>query len=146
MSARNEQDHEYSQPPFDGWGQPEGSEREFENCLVLEQPIYSETNNGRQKEWPCPIHAQPSFFQPDIDQKLLATAHNRLAVLARKKSLKPGDRAIFSGIITTETVTLHSGQEQTINRLLLTAAPQVSKREERVSTTVFALKRSARKP
>lgn len=141
MSARNEEDNKYSQPTLDGLGSVEQDETLYENCLVLEQPVYTETHDGKQKDWLCAIHAQPSFFQPDMDQKLLATARNKLAVAARKKSLKPGDRAVLSGIITTETVTLQSGEEQIVNRLTLTAVPQVFQREERVSTTVFALKR-----
>jgi hypothetical protein len=146
MAARKEQDQKFTQPLLDGLSAPEQEVTLFENCLVLEQPLYTETHDGKQKEWVCSIHAQATFFQPDMDQKLLATARNRLAVAARKKSLKPGDRAILSGIITTENITLQSGEEQSINRLTLTAVPQVFKREERVSTTVFALKRSKRKP
>jgi hypothetical protein len=144
MSAHNEQDQGYSQPTLDGLGSVEQEETLFENCLVLEQPVYTEAYDGKQKDWVCSIHAQPSFFQPDMDQKLLATARNRLAVATRKKSLKPGDRAVLKGIVTTETVTLQNGEEQIVNRLTLTAVPQVFKREERVSTTVFALKQ--RKP
>lgn len=147
MAARKEkeQDRKYTQPSLDGLAAPEQEVTLFENCLVLEQPVYTETHDGKQKEWICSVHAQPTFFQPDMDQKLLATARNQLAVAARKKSLKPGDQAILSGIITTETVTLQSGEEQSINRLTLTAVPQVFKREERVSTTVFAQKRSQQK-
>src|SRR6266516_360891 len=137
MAADKEKDHEYSQLTLEGLVALEQEVTLLENCLVLEQPVYTEAHAGKEKEWVCFIHAQAGFFQPDMDQKLLATAHNRLAVAARKKSLKPGDRVSLSGIITTETVTLQSGEEQIINRLTLTAVPQVFKREERVSTTVF---------
>ena len=89
MSARNEQDHEYSQPTLDGLVSEEQDETLLYNCLVLEQPRYCDT--GAKQEWQETVHAQPCIFQ-DIDTVYFASVGNKLTVLTRRKSLKAGDR------------------------------------------------------
>ncbi len=94
-------------------------------------------DNGNKQEWVCSIHAQPSLFQPGMDTVFLASATNELAVKARRKSLKPGDRVVLTGIATSQTIAFPGGETQTINHIALTQAPQVMTKEKRISTTVF---------
>jgi len=54
-----------------------------------------------------------------------------------RKSLKPGDRVVLTGIVTSQTITFHSAETQTINRIALTQAPQISAKEKHISTTIF---------
>jgi hypothetical protein len=110
-------------------------ETELYNCLVLSRPVYKDT--GKRQEWVCSVHAQPSIFQPDTDMELTASAGNELAILSQRKSLKPGDRVMLTGVIRADTVTFPTGETQTINRIALTQAPQMVAKEKRVSTTVY---------
>jgi hypothetical protein len=142
MSARNEQDHEYSQPTLDGLGSVEQEETLLYNCLVLEQPRYTDT--GEKQLWLATVHAEPCLFQPEIDTVYFASASNRVARLARRKSLKPGDRVSLTGVVRVDTMIFPTGETKTIHRIALTAPPGMVAKEKRVSTTVFAQKRSLR--
>lgn len=59
------------------------------------------------------------------------------ATLSQRKSLKPGDQVVLTGILRDETLTFLTGETQTLHRLTLTKEPQVIKKEKRVSTTVY---------
>jgi hypothetical protein len=144
MSARNEQDHEYLQPTLDGLGSVEQNEMLLYNCLILEQPRYSDT--GKNQEWLATVHAQPCLFQPEIDTVYVASASNKVARLARRKSLKPGDRVSLTGVVRVDTLAFPTGETKTMHRIALTTPPEMVAKEKRVSTTVFAQKRSLRKP
>jgi hypothetical protein len=61
-----------------------------------------------------------------------------------KKSLKPGDRVVLTGILRVDTVTFPTGETHPINRLALTQAPQMLVKEKRVSTTVYEQQRKPR--
>jgi hypothetical protein len=141
MAARKEQDQGYSQPTLDGLVSVEQEETLLYNCLVLEQPRYSDT--GKKQEWLATVHAQPCIFQ-DIDTVYFASASNRVARLAQRKSLKPGDRVSLIGVVRVDTIEFSRGETQTIHRIALTSAPEMVAKEKRVSTTVFAQKRSKR--
>lgn len=143
MAARNEQDQRYSQPALEGLVAPEQEETLLYNCLVLEQPRFSDT--GDKQEWLATVHAQPCIFQ-EIDAMYFATASNRIARLARRKSLKPGDRVSLTGVVRVDTLTFPTGETKTMHRIALTSPPEMVAKEKRVSTTVYAQKRSQRKP
>src|ERR1700674_714533 len=140
MSARNEQDHEYSQPTLDGLASGEQVETLLYNCLILEQPRYSDT--GNKQEWLATVHAQPCIFQPEIDTVYFASATNRVARLTRRKSLKPGDRVSLTGVVRVDTLDFPTGETKIIHRIALTPPPEMVAKEKRVSTTVFSQKRS----
>src|SRR5947209_16192165 len=135
MGGRNGKENGLTQPALAGLEAEKPEERELANCLVLALPVYKDT--GKRREWSCSLHAQPSIFQPDIDIELIASATNELAVLARQKSLKPGDRVVLNGIMREDTLSFPGGETQTIRRLALTHAPQMLLKEKRVSTTVY---------
>ena len=135
MGRNGKEEHNYTQPSLEGLAAPEPEERLFENCLVLSRPIYQDT--GKKKEWTVTVHAQPSIFQPDTDVELLASAQSELASLSQRKSLKPGDRVVLTGILRVDTLTFPTGETQTVNRLALTQVPQMIVKEKRVSTTVY---------
>lgn len=130
------------QPSLDGMEALTPEETELENCLVLARPVYKDT--GKKQEWTCLLHAQPSIFQPNVDMEVVAAATNRLATLSQRKSLKPGDRVVLTGILRDETLTFPTGEMQTIHRLALTKTPQVVRKEKRVSTTVFEQRKKFR--
>src|SRR5439155_24733548 len=92
---------------------------------------------GKKKEWTVTVHAQPSIFQPETDTDFLASATNELAIQARRKSLKPGDRVVLTGIVTSQTIAFPNGETQTVNRIALTHAPHITAKEKRISTTIF---------
>ena len=142
MGGRNGKENGLTQPALAGLEAEKPEERELANCLVLALPVYKDT--GKRREWSCSLHAQPSIFQPDIDMELLASATNELAVLARQKSLKPGDRVVLNGIMREDTLSFPGGETQTIHRLALTQAPQMLVKEKRVSTTVYEQQRKTR--
>jgi hypothetical protein len=144
MSARNEQDHEYSQPTLDGLVAPEQNETLLYNCLVLEQPRFSDS--GNKQEWLATVHAQPCLFQPEVDTVYFVSASSEVARSARRKSLKPGDRVSLTGMVRVESIAFPTGETKTFHRIALTAPPEMVAKEKRVSTTVFAQKRSLRKP
>ncbi len=131
-----------TQPLLEGMEGLKPEETELDNCLVLSRPIYKDT--GKKQEWTCVLHAQPSIFQPGIDIELIASASNHLAILSRKKSLKPGDRVVLTGIMRVDTLDFPTGETHTIHRLALTHAPQMVVKEKRVSTTVFEQQRKPR--
>src|SRR2546421_1606918 len=144
MPASREQDHEYSQSIFEGLGSVEQEETLLYNCLVLEQPRFSDS--GVKQEWLATVHAQPCLFQPEIDTVYFVSASNTVARLARRKSLKPGDRVSLTGVVRVEALDFPTGETKTIHRIALTAVPEMVAKEKRVSTTVFAQKRALRKP
>src|SRR6266699_3604514 len=117
-------------------------EIELANCFVLVLPVYKDT--GKRREWSCTLHAQPSIFQPDTDMELIASASSELAALSQRKSLKPGDRVVLTGILRVDTLTFPTGETQPIHRLALTQAPQMLVKEKRVSTTVYEQQRKPR--
>ncbi|SRR5258706_8378352 len=142
MGGRNGKENGFIQPFLTGLEAEKPEETVLDNCLVLAQPEYKESK--KTQEWVCSIHAQPSIFQPETDLKLIASASNELATLSRKKSLKPGDRVVLTGIMCDDTVTFSTGEMQTIHRLALTQAPQMVAKEKRVSTTVYEQQRKKR--
>ena len=135
MGGRNGKENGLTQPSLAGLEAEKPEETELANCLVLSRPEYKDT--GKKQEWSCALHAQPSIFQPDIDMQLIASASSELATLSQKKSLKPGDRVVLTGILRVDTLTFSTGETQTVNRLALTQAPQMVVKEKRVSTTVY---------
>jgi hypothetical protein len=144
MPARSEQDDTYSQPTLEGLGEVEQEETLLYNCLVLEQPRFSDS--GNKQEWLATVHAEPCLFQPEVDSVYFVSASNRVAKLTRRKSLKPGDRVSLTGMVREETLEFPTGETKTIHRIALTSPPEMVAKEKRVSTTVFAQKRSQRKP
>jgi len=135
MGGRNGKENGLTQPSLAGLEAEKPEETELANCLVLSRPEYKDT--GKKQEWSCALHAQPSIFQPEIDMELIASAGSELATLSQRKSLKPGDRVVLTGILRVDTLTFSTGETQTINRLALTQAPQMIVKEKRVSTTVY---------
>ena len=135
MGGRNGKENGLTQPALAGLEAEKPEERELANCLVLSRPEYKDT--GKRQEWSCTLHAQPSIFQPDTDMQLIASASSELATLSQKKSLKPGDRVVLTGILRVDTLTFSTGETKIINRLALTQAPQMVAKEKRVSTTVY---------
>jgi len=142
MGGRNGKENGLTQPALAGLEAEKPEETEFANCLVLALPVYKDT--GKRREWSCSLHAQPSIFQPDIDMELLASASNELATLSQRKSLKPGDRVVLTGILREDTLIFATGESKTIHRLALTQAPQMFVKEKRVSTTVYEQQRKPR--
>lgn len=142
MGGQNGKEKGYVQGLLAGLEAEKPAERAFDNCLVLALPVYKET--GKRHEWSCTLHAQPSIFQPDVDMELIASANNELAALAQRKSLKPGDRVVLTGILRVDTLTFPTGESTTIHRLALTQAPQMLLKEKRVSTTVYEQQRKTR--
>src|SRR5205085_1048389 len=128
-----------TQPLLSGMEAMKAEETELDNCLVLSRPVYRDT--GKKQEWTCVLHAQPSIFQPETDMEVTASAGNEIAAQSQRKSLKPGDRVVLTGIITSQTIEFPGGETQTINRMVLTQAPQMVAREKRVSTTVYEQQR-----
>jgi hypothetical protein len=110
--------------------------------LVLSRPVYKDT--GKKQEWTCVLHAQPSIFQPDTDMEVTASAGNELATQSQRKSLKPGDRVVLTGILRSDTVTFPTGERKTIHSLTLTHAPQMVAKEKRVSTTAYEQRQKLR--
>jgi len=143
MGGRNGKENGFTQPFLVGLEAEKPQETKLDNCLVLTLPEYKDT--GKKQEWTCSLHAQPSIFQPDTDIELIASANNHLAILSRKKSLKPGDRVVLTGIMREDTtLTFPTGETQTIHRLALTQAPQMVVKEKRVSSTVYEQQRKPR--
>ena len=135
MGGRNGKENGLTQPSLAGMEGLKPKETELENCLVLSRPEYKDT--GKKQEWTCLLHAQPSIFQPDTDMEVTASANNELAIFSKRKSLKPGDRVILTGVMRVDTVTFTTGESKTIYQLALTHAPQMIVKEKRVSTTVY---------
>ena len=131
MGGRNGKENGLTQPSLTGLEAEKPEETELANCLVLSRPEYKDT--GKKQEWSCALHAQPSIFQPDTDMELIASASSELATLSQRKSLKPGDRVVLMGILRVDTVTFPTGETQTINHLALTQAPQILRKEKRVT-------------
>ena len=142
MGGRNGKENGFTQPLLTGMEAEKPEETELANCLVLRRPEYKDS--GKKQEWVCSLHAQPSIFQPETDMELIASASNELATLSQRKSLKPGDRVVLTGILRVDTVKFPTGETQTINRLALTQAPQMLVKEKRVSTTVYEQQRKSR--
>jgi hypothetical protein len=135
MGGRNGKENELTQPLLTGMEGLLPEETELDNCLVLSRPEYKDS--GKKQEWTCVLHAQASIFQPDTDMEVTATASNDLAKQSQKKSLKPGDRVVLTGIMREDTLNFPTGERKTMYRLALTKAPLMVAKEKRVSTTVF---------
>ena len=129
------EDNNFTQPNLWGLEAEQPKETELANCLVLALPVYKDT--GKRCEWSCALHAQPSIFQPNTNMELIASASHEVAAQSQRKSLKPGDRVVLTGILRVDTLTFSTGETQTVNRLALTQAPQMIVKEKRVSTTVY---------
>ncbi len=129
------EDNNFTQPNL--WGQEaeQPKETELANCLVLALRVYKDT--GKRRERSCALHAQPSIFQPDTDMELIASASHELAAQSQRKSLKPGDRVVLTGIMRADTLTFPTGESNIMSHLALTQAPQMVVKEKRVSTTVY---------
>ena len=138
MANRNEQDHRYTQASFDGLASTEQEETRLENCLVLSQIHYTDTD--KKQEWRATIHAQPCIFQLDVDTVYLVSAVGELAKLTRRKSLKPGDRISLTGVTREDKITFPTGEQRTIHHISLTAVPDMVVKARRVSTTAFEVK------
>ena len=135
MGGRNGRENGLTQPLLAGLEAEKPEETELANCLVLSRPEYKDS--GKKQEWTCSLHAEPSIFQPETDMELIASASSELATLSQRKSLKPGDRVVLTGILRVDTLAFPTGETQTVNRLALTQAPQMVVKEKRVSTTVY---------
>ena len=142
MGARNGKEDGFTQPLLVGLEAAKPEETELDNCLVLSRPVYKDT--GKKQEWVCSVHAQPSIFQPETDMEVTASAGNEVAIQSQRKSLKPGDRVVLTGIMRVDMVTFPTGETQTIHHLALTQAPQMVAKEKRVSTTVYEQQRKTR--
>ena len=132
----------FTQPQMWGPETEQPKETELDNCLVLAPPVYKDT--GKRREWSCALHAQPSIFQPDTDMELLASASNELATQSQRKSLKPGDRVMLTGIIRADTLTFPSGESTILYHLALTQTPHMVAKAKRVSTTDYEQRRKRR--
>ena len=75
------------------------------------------------------LHAQPSIFQPDTDMQVTALASHEVAKQSQKKSLKPGDWVIVTGVLRVDTLTFPTGEVQTIHHIALTKVPQMVVKE-----------------
>jgi hypothetical protein len=133
MGGTNGKENSLTQPQLVGIGVEQPEEIELANCLVLAFPVFKD----KRREWSCELYEEPGIFQPDIDMQLFASASNELAVLTQKKSLKPGERVVLTGILREVTLTFPTGESKTIHRLTLTHASQMVAKEKRVSTTVY---------
>ena len=142
MGGRNGKENGFTQPSLTGMEAEKPEETELANCLVLSRPVYKDA--GKKQEWSCPLHAQPSIFQPETDMKVIASAINEVAAQSQRKSLKPGDRVVLTGVMRVDTVTFSTGETQTIHHIALTQAPQMLVKEKRVSTTVYEQRRKPR--
>ena len=69
--------------------------------------------------------------------EVTASANNEIAKQSQKKSLKPGDRVVLTGIMRSDTLSFPTGVWTTMYQLALTQAPQMVAKEKRVSTTVY---------
>ena len=135
-------DDSVAQPYLLGLEAEPPKETALDNCLVLALPVYTDT--GKVREWSCALHAQPSIFQPDTDMELIASASNEVARQSQRKSLKPGDRVVLTGIMREDTLTLTTGERKLVYHLALTQAPQMVAKEKRVSTTAYEQRRKRR--
>src|SRR2546421_11833756 len=130
------------QPYYLGLEAEQPKETELANCLVLALPVYKDT--GKKREWSCALHAQPSIFQPDTDMELIASTSHEGAAQSQRKSLKPGDRVVLTGIMRAYILTLPTGEHKIMYHQALTQAPQMVVKEKRVSTTVYEQRRKRR--
>ena len=90
------------------------------------------------------LHAQPSIFQPETDMEVTVVASHEIAKQSQKKSLKPGDRVVLTGIMRSDTLRFPTGESKFMYQLVLTQAPQMIAKEKRVSTTVFEQRQKLR--
>src|SRR5690242_1690959 len=96
MGGKGKED-EFNQPLLAGMEGLQPEETELDNCLVLSRPEYKDT--GKKQEWACVLYAEPSIFQPETDIEVTASASNEVAKQSQKKSIKPGDRVVLTGIL-----------------------------------------------
>jgi len=131
MPARNEQDHMYSQPTFEGLGQPETKEEarssqvqksifqagveqgtEFgermvriEGCQVINPPVVREwqEKNVKKKEWICTFVSPPDLWSQEADAWIQAVTENKQDIpVFNKLKLNNGDMCTVIGIQTGE--------------------------------------------
>lgn len=72
------------------------------------------------------------------------SATNEVAKQSQKKSLKPGDRVILTGVLRVDTLTFPTGKVQTIHHIASTKAPKMVAKEKRVNTTVYEQRQKLR--
>ena len=89
------------------------------NTINGDHAIYQDT--GKKQEWTCVLYAEPCIFQPETDMEVTAVANHEIAKESQKKSLKPGDRVVLTGIMRSDTVKFPTGERKTIYSLTLTA-------------------------
>jgi hypothetical protein len=142
IGGRNGKENNMTQPFLAGMEVLKPEETELDNCLVLSRPEYKDT--GKKQEWTCVLHAEPSIFQSDTDMEVTAVASQEIAKHSQKKSLKPGDRVVLTGIMREDRMIFSTGESKSMYRLALTKAPQMIAKEKRVSTTVFEQRQKLR--
>ena len=131
MATRNEQDHKYVQPAFDGLMQPETKEgarsslvqadifqagldqgTEFaervvriEGCQVINPPVVREWEEKKQKkkEWICTFVCPPDLWNQEADAWIQAVTENKKDIpVLNKLKLNNGDMCTVIGIQTGE--------------------------------------------
>ena len=129
MSARNEQDHGYSQASFDGLAQPETKEHvssvhvqpsifqssgdqstelaermvRIEGCQVINPPVVWvwEEKKRKKKEWKCTFVAPPDLWSQERAEWIQAVTENKQDISALNKlKLNNGDMCTVIGIQT----------------------------------------------
>jgi hypothetical protein len=101
-------------------------------------------NTGKKQKWTCVLYAEPSIFQPETDMEMTAFASHDIAKQSQRKSLKPGDRVVLTGIMRSDTLSFPTGESKTMYRIALTQAPHMIAKEKRVSTTIFEQRQKLR--
>ncbi len=112
MTARNEQDHEYSQPTLEGLMQPETKElvssKHAQSGIFqagINPPVVREWEEKKQKKkaWICTFVAPPDLWSQERDEWIQAVTENRkdMSVLNKLK-LNNGDMCTVIGIHTGE--------------------------------------------
>lgn len=129
MSARNEQDTQYSQPTLDGLMQPvtkegalsnhvqpvifqaggdQGSELaermvRIEGCQVINPPVVLiwEEKKIKKKEWKCTFVSPPDLWSQERDEWIQAVTENKKDIMVLNKlKLNNGDMCTVIGIHT----------------------------------------------
>jgi hypothetical protein len=131
MSARNEQDHRYSQPALDGLAQSGTKELvssnyvqggifqagveqstelaetlvRIEGCQVINPPVVREWEEKKQKKkaWICTFVAPPDLWSQERDAWIQAVTENKKDIpVLNKLRLNNGDMCTVIGIQTGE--------------------------------------------
>jgi hypothetical protein len=119
-----------------------GKRKRICNFLTGIESISAATS--KKVEPTCGLQVHPSIFQPETDMEVTASASHDIAKQSQRKSLKPGDRVVLTGIMREDTLLFPTGERKTLYRLALIKAPQMIAKEKRVSTTVFEQQRKPR--